>query len=91
MTWRGFPPPTKTFLNDFTHWSNSEFEAAKNGSNFALMVNSWIEQRSFITNALRALSSSGTRVGFVRAGNVNNTLAHDSDIQKNNLVARRQV
>ncbi|ELR18406.1 uncharacterized protein ACA1_138180 [Acanthamoeba castellanii str. Neff] len=48
----------KTFLNDFTHWSNSEFEAAKNGSNFALMVNSWIEQRSFITNALRALSSS---------------------------------
>jgi hypothetical protein len=55
------------------------------------MVNSWIEQRSFITNALRALSSSGTRVGFVRAVNVNNTLAHDSDIQKNNRVARRQV
>jgi hypothetical protein len=49
----------QTFLNDTTHWSNAEFEAVKEHANFGILVNSWIEQRSFITNALRALSSSG--------------------------------
>jgi hypothetical protein len=49
----------QTFLNDTTHWSNAEFEAVKDHANFGILVNSWIEQRSFITNALRALSSSG--------------------------------
>eukprot|EP01111_Echinosteliopsis_oligospora_P018725 TRINITY_DN8746_c0_g1_i1.p1 TRINITY_DN8746_c0_g1~~TRINITY_DN8746_c0_g1_i1.p1 ORF type:complete len:564 (-),score=154.55 TRINITY_DN8746_c0_g1_i1:70-1761(-) len=48
----------KTFLRDTTNWNNTQFEAAKSGANFQDMINSWVEQREYITNAIAALGDS---------------------------------
>jgi len=47
----------KTFLADSTNWSNQQFQKAKNGSNFQLIVNSWIEQRAYISAAINSLGN----------------------------------
>jgi hypothetical protein len=48
----------KTFLHDTTHWTNSDLQLAlaQNLSNFALILSSWVEQRSYgFDYALQAL------------------------------------
>eukprot|EP01114_Cavostelium_apophysatum_P014791 TRINITY_DN3921_c0_g1_i1.p1 TRINITY_DN3921_c0_g1~~TRINITY_DN3921_c0_g1_i1.p1 ORF type:complete len:770 (+),score=169.72 TRINITY_DN3921_c0_g1_i1:47-2311(+) len=48
----------KTFLNDWGNWSNAAFEKVRTLPNYELMINSWIEQRQFIVNAVAALGDS---------------------------------
>eukprot|EP01090_Pellita_catalonica_P011857 TRINITY_DN2446_c0_g1_i1.p1 TRINITY_DN2446_c0_g1~~TRINITY_DN2446_c0_g1_i1.p1 ORF type:complete len:760 (-),score=113.06 TRINITY_DN2446_c0_g1_i1:691-2970(-) len=49
----------KTFLDDWVNYSNADFHRTKkleSATNYRIMENSWIEQRSFLTNALKALT-----------------------------------
>jgi len=48
----------KTWLKDFINWSNEQFNKVLNGSNFQIMITSWIEQRNYITQAISALGNS---------------------------------
>ena len=45
----------KTFLNDWTNWTNIDFEKARNDQNYQILQNSWLEQRLFLENSLLAL------------------------------------
>jgi hypothetical protein len=45
----------KTFLADWNVWSNAAFHASLTLKNFSTMVNSWIEQRYFLTAAIQSL------------------------------------
>jgi len=62
----------KTFLNDTQNWTNVQFEAARSQPNYQLLVEAWIEQRSFLYNAVAALGNSG-RYGEL-AREMNDTL-----------------
>lgn len=45
----------KTFLHDTDNWSNSDFEKVRSGNNYQIMQYSWLEQRAYITNSIKAL------------------------------------
>jgi hypothetical protein len=47
----------KTFLNDWTNWTNADFEKARPDANYQLLQYSWIEQRAFLDNAIVALGN----------------------------------
>jgi len=47
----------KTFLHDWSHWSNAAFHSVRNNSNFQMMEESWVEQRQYITKAIAALGT----------------------------------
>eukprot|EP01105_Mastigella_eilhardi_P016897 TRINITY_DN3872_c0_g1_i1.p1 TRINITY_DN3872_c0_g1~~TRINITY_DN3872_c0_g1_i1.p1 ORF type:complete len:728 (+),score=198.55 TRINITY_DN3872_c0_g1_i1:284-2467(+) len=60
----------KTYLKDTSNWSNEQFEAHRNDSNFQKMEQSWQEQRDYISNAILALGS-----GSPLAQKINDALA----------------
>jgi hypothetical protein len=49
---------TKLFLGDWSNWSNEAFQKVLPNANFQLMVTSWIEQRSFLDNAIAFLGQT---------------------------------
>jgi hypothetical protein len=52
----------KTFLHDWQNWSNADFDKAEQTIvGYKLMTNSWLEQRSFITNAIRTLNATSSK------------------------------
>eukprot|EP01087_Luapelamoeba_hula_P000994 TRINITY_DN10754_c0_g1_i1.p1 TRINITY_DN10754_c0_g1~~TRINITY_DN10754_c0_g1_i1.p1 ORF type:complete len:714 (-),score=88.74 TRINITY_DN10754_c0_g1_i1:50-2191(-) len=67
----------KTFLGDWVNWTNAEFHKANASSSvgYKLMSNSWIEQRSFITNALSILASSNKEQYRALATDIKNAFA----------------
>eukprot|EP01089_Gocevia_fonbrunei_P013483 TRINITY_DN3465_c0_g3_i3.p1 TRINITY_DN3465_c0_g3~~TRINITY_DN3465_c0_g3_i3.p1 ORF type:complete len:696 (-),score=157.49 TRINITY_DN3465_c0_g3_i3:338-2425(-) len=48
----------KEYPDDWSNWSNDQFEKARSGTNYKIAENSWLEQRSFLLNALSELSKS---------------------------------
>ncbi|KAH3758229.1 glycoside hydrolase [Pelomyxa schiedti] len=50
----------KTNLHDETNWSNEQFEAVRNESNFVTMENSWREQRAYLDNAILSLGENSS-------------------------------
>jgi len=48
----------KTFLQDTSNWNNNQFNAVKTRANYQTMVNSWVEQREYIEQAVVALGNS---------------------------------
>jgi len=47
----------KTYLHDFKNWSNIDFDNAKSGDNYQVVVNSWIDQRSYLYAAIKVLGN----------------------------------
>lgn len=59
----------KTYLGDWAHWSNAEFhqQLAEENSSYVTIINSWYDQRFFLSSALEALqNSSATQETFAR-------------------------
>ena len=47
---------TTFYLGDYTNWSNTQLEAAIGQPNYRLTNESWLEQRSYIPNAVANLA-----------------------------------
>lgn len=50
----------KNYLNDWTNWSNKNFESVRNNSNYETLIESWIEQRRYFDVAIEALTLDST-------------------------------
>ena len=50
---------TTWYLGDNHNWTNAQLQAAIGQPNYQLTVSSWIEQRSYLPNAIRSLATSG--------------------------------
>ena len=47
---------TTFYLDDYLNWTNAQLEAAIDGPNYRLTIQSWLEQRSYIANAIANLA-----------------------------------
>lgn len=56
----------KTHLADWTHWANADFRRVRATAPFRRMERSWLEKRSLVRGAVRALGR-GRRAGEARA------------------------
>ena len=53
------PPSAATwYLGDNTNWTNAQLQAAISQPNYQLTISSWLEQRSYLPNALAVLDAS---------------------------------
>eukprot|EP00966_Prymnesium_polylepis_P196108 4544711-Prymnesium_polylepis.2 len=50
---------TTWYLGDNKNWTNAQLQAAIDQPNYRLTVSSWLEQRSYLPNAVRTLRASG--------------------------------
>jgi hypothetical protein len=55
---------TTFYLDDYENWTAPQLAAARAQPNYQLTVESWLEQRSYITNSINTLNASGPHGAF---------------------------
>lgn len=58
---------TTFYLADYDNWTNAQLEAAVTGANYRLSNESWMEQRSFLGNAIDCLDPGPFRAELLSA------------------------
>lgn len=79
----------KQGLADWKNWFNSEFETHRNDNNFLTMVNSWLEQRSFVSNAIALVND--TEFGDLVNERLMELTAAEPDLSGYNKVSPHQL
>ncbi|PRP79015.1 hypothetical protein PROFUN_13257 [Planoprotostelium fungivorum] len=47
----------KTYLKDFDNWSNEDFDKVRYGNNYQILINSWLDQRSYLDATIALLTN----------------------------------
>eukprot|EP01116_Phalansterium_solitarium_P008699 TRINITY_DN22658_c0_g1_i1.p1 TRINITY_DN22658_c0_g1~~TRINITY_DN22658_c0_g1_i1.p1 ORF type:complete len:757 (+),score=184.44 TRINITY_DN22658_c0_g1_i1:92-2362(+) len=56
----------KNFLDDWSDWSNEDFQRMLNTTNYTRMTDSWDEQRAYISYAVTALSANASFAPLIK-------------------------
>ena len=67
---------TTWYLGDNVNWTNAQFQSALPQHNYQLTINSWLEQRSYLPNAVAVLAASEDGESYHQlADQINRSLA----------------